>query len=161
MSTSYHTTNSLLNVKMQSGGMTFSPVWEPKRSPGERCSSAQQYEPMKECVSFFSSETRPAFPLCVWEGCCFIHKIHKCVFLPVALIDTKTARKKKNHWIRKRSARSHWECGTGSSMGHSSVKRWWDSKEERLVNVMYYSPYPSIIHPSSSAMFKKCILTDG
>lgn len=30
----------LFNVKMQSEGMTFSPVWEPKRSPGEQDAAA-------------------------------------------------------------------------------------------------------------------------
>ena len=109
MSPSYHTTNSLLNVKTQSEGMTFSPVWEPKRSPGERCSSAQQYEPMNECFFFFSSETRPAFPLCVWEGWCFIHKIHKRVFIPVALIDSKTAREKSlNKKVKRLLAQGMW-----------------------------------------------------
>lgn len=66
MSTSYHTTNSLLHVKTQSEGMTFSPVWEPERSPGEQGAAAllnNTNQWMNACFSF-SSETRPAFPPC-------------------------------------------------------------------------------------------------
>lgn len=45
--------------------MTFSPVWEPKRSPGEQDAAAllNNTNQWMDVLFFFSSETRPTLPL--------------------------------------------------------------------------------------------------
>lgn len=57
MSESYHTANSLFDMKMQSETNDVSPVWEPKRSPGEQGAAATlldlQNKTLNEWICFF------------------------------------------------------------------------------------------------------------
>ncbi len=126
MSTSYHTTNSLCNVKTQSERMTFSPYRELKRSTGEwRCSSAQLYEPVSEGVSVLALKLgQPAERV--------------CVFLPMACVRAVIIKQREKYLIKKGRACSQRECGRRSVMGHSLVKSCHESKKERLFNMKYF-----------------------